>query len=701
MGTVQECKSSAIRYLVTSDQISDSRLAGPERRQERLAGTGPGLPHPGGTRYNGRMTDQLSSHLQEERRFPPSAAFAATAVATSATYQDAATDRLAFWAEQAAQLEWSRPWDRVLDWEPPHARWFSGGQLNAAVNCVDRHIRGAGRNRAALIWEGEPGDRRTLTYWDLYREVGRAANALRALGVQRGECVAIYLPLVPEAVIAMLACARIGAVHSVVFGGFSAEALRDRINDAKAVCCITADGGYRRGQVIPLKRMTDEALRECPTIRHCLVVHRGAGVDPTATPLQEGRDTWWHRALEAQSADAPAEAMDAEDVLYILYTSGTTGKPKGIVHTTGGYLTQVLATTRMVFDLKPDDVYWCTADVGWVTGHSYTVYGPLAAGATVMLYEGAPDWPAQDRFWDICERHGVTVLYTAPTAIRSFMKWGDAWPAAHDLSRLRLLGTVGEPINPEAWIWYHERIGGGRCPIVDTWWQTETGGIMITPLPGVVTTRPGSATLPFPGIDVELVDAAGTPLIEGAGFLTIPTPWPGMLRTIHGDDARYVETYWSRFPGRYFAGDGARRDADGNWWILGRVDDVLNVAGHRIGTMELESALVEHPTVAEAAVVGRSHDIKGQAIAAFVTLRDGATMTPALRDELRDLVARKISPIARPDDVIFTADLPKTRSGKIMRRLLRDVAEGRAIGDVTTLADPGVMARLKETYEGE
>jgi acetyl-CoA synthetase len=647
------------------------------------------------------MTDQLATLLTEARRFRPSADFARDANATPALYEQGRADPTAFWADQARSLDWFTPWTDVLQWDPPHARWFTGGTLNASVNCLDRHVGGARRNQAALIWEGEPGDRRVLTYFELHREVSRAANALRALGVQRGDRVAIYLPMIPEAAVAMLACARIGAVHSVVFGGFSAESLRDRINDAEAVCLITADGGYRRGQVVPLKRFADEALEQCPSIRHCLVVHRGGGaIDATQCPMTEGRDRWWHRAIEDQPGHCEPERMEAEDLLFILYTSGTTGKPKGIVHTTGGYLTQCVATTKYVFDLKDGDVFWCTADIGWVTGHSYVVYGPLANGTTVMMYEGAPDWPERDRFWSIIERHGVTVFYTAPTAIRAFMKWGPEHPRAHDMRTLRLLGSVGEPINPEAWMWYHEHIGGSRCPIVDTWWQTETGGIMITPLPGVVETKPGSATIPFPGITVELVDATGK-LVDGpgGGFLTIPTPWPGMLRTIYRDDARYQETYWSRFPGRYFAGDGAKLDEDGYWWILGRVDDVLNVAGHRIGTMEIESALVDHPKVAEAAVVGRTHDLKGQAIAAFVTLKDGNEPSPSLRDELRDHVATKIGAIAKPDDILFSADLPKTRSGKIMRRLLRDIAEGRALGDTTTLADPAVVARLKEQYE--
>ena len=646
------------------------------------------------------MKDQLATLLSEDRRFAPTAAFSAQANATPALYQSAKADRLAFWEEEARALEWFTPWRTVLEWQPPHAKWFLGGQLNVATNCLDRHVAGAKRNQAALIWEGEPGDRRVLTYWELHREVCRAANTLKAHGVRRGDRVVIYLPMIPEAAVAMLACARIGAVHSVVFGGFSAESLSDRINDAKAVCLITADGGYRRGQVVPLKRFADEALLSCPTVRHCLVVHRGGGaIDPTTCPMTEGRDHWWHRAIEAQSPHCEAERMEAEDLLFILYTSGTTGKPKGIVHTTGGYLVQAAATTKYVFDLKDNDVFWCTADIGWVTGHSYVVFGPLANGATVVMYEGAPDWPDRDRFWQICEHYGVTVFYTAPTAIRAFMKWGAEHPARSDLSQLRLLGTVGEPINPEAWMWYHEHIGRGRCPIVDTWWQTETGGIMITPLPGVVTTKPGSATIPFPGIDVELVDTKGKPVARGGGFLTITTPWPGMLRTIYGDDDRYRQTYWSRFPGRYFAGDGAKIDADGYWWLLGRVDDVLNVAGHRIGTMEVESALVDHPAVAEAAVVGRAHDLKGQAIAAFVTLKEGQHPSPALRDELREHVAVKIGGIAKPDDILFSADLPKTRSGKIMRRLLRDIAEGRVLGDTTTLADPAVVARLKEQYE--
>ncbi|MBX6332160.1 MAG: acetate--CoA ligase [Gemmatimonadaceae bacterium] len=650
------------------------------------------------------MTD-IDVLLEEHRKFAPPESFARAAhVATSEIYERAARDPEAFWAEQARALEWDTPWSKVLDWTPPWAKWFVGGKLNASVNCVDRHVRTNRRNKAAIIWEGEPGDTRTLTYWDLYREVCKFANVLDQLGVKRGDRVAIYLPMIPEVVIAMLACARIGAPHSVVFGGFSAEALRDRINDAQATVLITADGGYRRGQIIPLKRNADKALEETPSIRHVVVVQRrpGSAGDEAFAEMREGRDHWWHRLMQNAKATREPERMDAEDVLYILYTSGTTGKPKGIVHTTGGYLTGCAATTKLVFDLKEDDVYWCTADVGWVTGHSYLVYGPLAIGATCVMYEGAPDWPDKDRFWALCEKYGVTIFYTAPTAIRAFMKWGDQYPARHDLSRLRLLGTVGEPINPEAWMWYHERIGGGRCPIVDTWWQTETGAIMITPLPGVTATKPGSATVPFPGISADLLDANGKSIPVGGGLLAITRPWPSMLRTIWGDPDRYVSTYFSKWPGRkdlYFPGDGAKRDEDGYFVILGRVDDVLNVAGHRIGTMEVESALVAHPAVAEAAVVGRTHELKGQAIAAFVTLREGFHPSPLLHDELREHVAEKIGALAKPDDILFSADLPKTRSGKIMRRLLRDIAEGRALGDTTTLADPAVVAKLKQQYE--
>ncbi len=652
-------------------------------------------------------TTDIDVLLQEHRRFEPDDEFRSNAQFQDATiYESATADPEAYWAERASELEWIRKWDRVLDWKPPHSEWFTGGKLNVAVNCVDRHTRGDRRNKAALIWEGEPGDRRTLTYWDLQCEVNRFANALRGLGVKKGDRVAIYMPLIPEVAIAMLACARIGAIHSVVFGGFSPESLRDRINDAEATLLITADGGYRRGQVIPLKRNADKALEETPSIQNVVVVQRrpGAGGDEAFAAMKAGRDIWWHDIMKDQPIRCEPEEMDAEDVLFILYTSGTTGKPKGIVHTTGGYLTGVAATTRDVFDLRENDVFWCTADVGWVTGHSYLVYGPLANGATCVMYEGAPDWPEKDRFWELCERHGVTILYTAPTAIRAFMKWGDEYPARHDLSMLRLLGSVGEPINPEAWMWYREHIGGNRCPIVDTWWQTETGAIVISPLPGITATKPGSATKALPGYNADLLDVKGNPIPVGGGLLAITHPWPSMLRTIWNDDPRYIETYFTKWPGRpdlYFPGDGAKRDDDGYFWILGRVDDVLNVAGHRIGTMEVESALVEHPDVAEAAVVGRAHELKGQAIAAFVTLREGRKQTPALRDELRQFVAEKIGALARPDDVIFSADLPKTRSGKIMRRLLRDIAEGRALGDTTTLADPNVVASLKDQYEAE
>ena len=643
--------------------------------------------------------------LQENRKFEPDPAFAITAhVSSRELYKAAERDYEKFWADEARKLEWIKPWDRVLEWNPPHVKWFAGGKLNIAANCIDRHVNGPRRNKAALIWEGEPGDTRTLTYWDLYREVSKFGNVLKSLGVKKGDRVAIYLPLIPEAAIAMLACARIGAIHSVVFGGFSPESLRDRINDAEAKVLITADRGYRRGQVIPLKRNSDKALEDTPPIEHVVVVQRrpGASGDEGFAQMKEGRDHWWHRLMQDAPLECEPEAMDAEDVLYILYTSGTTGKPKGIVHTTAGYLTGVASTTKMVFDLRDEDVFWCTADIGWVTGHSYLVYGPLANGATCVMYEGAPDWPEKDRFWDICERRGVTILYTAPTAIRAFMKWGDDHPAKHDLSRLRLLGSVGEPINPEAWMWYREHIGGNRCPIVDTWWQTETGAIVISPLPGLTATKPGSATMALPGYSAELLDSTGERIDVGGGLLALTKPWPSMLRTIWGDDARYVQTYFTKWEGRpdlYFPGDGAKRDDDGYFWILGRVDDVLNVAGHRIGTMEVESALVEHPAVAEAAVVGRAHELKGQAIAAFVTLRDKNKQTPELREELRDFVAKKIGALARPDDILFSADLPKTRSGKIMRRLLRDIAEGRALGDTTTLADPNVVASLKDRYE--
>jgi acetyl-CoA synthetase len=641
----------------------------------------------------------IDALMREDRSFDPPPAFRAHAVADDASvYETAERDLEGFWAGHARELEWMAPWSRVLEWNPPHAKWFVGGKLNVSVNCVDRHVRGARRNKAAIIWEGEPGDRRTLTYWDLYREVSRFASALDKLGVRRGDRVAIYLPMVPELAVAMLACARIGAIHSVVFGGFSAESLRDRINDAQAKVLVTADGGFRRGQVVPLKQMADEALTATPSIEKVVVVRRGAG----APSLVEGRDIWYHEAMARADAMRAPEAMDAEDMLYILYTSGTTGKPKGIVHTTGGYLVGTYATTRWVFDLKEDDVYWCTADIGWVTGHSYVVYGPLANGATVVMYEGAPDWPDKDRFWAIVERYGITILYTAPTAIRAFMRWGSQWPDRHDLRTLRLLGSVGEPINPEAWMWYHVHIGGQRCPIVDTWWQTETGMILITALPGITPLKPGSATRPFPGVRAEIVNERGDVVPVGGGYLVLTRPWPAMLRTIYNDPTRYIRQYWSRWgASTYVTGDGAKRDAEGYFWLLGRVDDVLNVAGHRVGTMEVESALVDHPDVAEAAVVGRHDEVKGTAISAFVTLKDGVRASQAIADKLKEHVVKKIGAIARPDDILFTADLPKTRSGKIMRRLLRDIAEGKTLGDTTTLADPAAVARLKSRYEEE
>ena len=647
---------------------------------------------------------EIEDLLGEDRTFPPPPDFRAKAIVRDESiYAEADRDPEAFWAKLAAELEWSTPWDTVLEWKPPHAKWFVGGKINASVNCLDRHLRGARRNKAALIWEGEPGERRTLTYFDLHRQVATFANVLKSLGVAKGDRVALYMPLIPELAIAMLACARIGAVHSVVFGGFSAESLRDRINDSSCRLLVTADGGYRRGQVVALKKIADEAVAGTPSIEHVVVVQRAGAALPVE--MKTGRDHWYHDLMQGVSATCDPEPMDAEDMLYILYTSGTTGKPKGIVHTTGGYLVGTYATTKMVFDLREDDVYWCTADIGWVTGHSYVVYGPLANGATVLMYEGAPDWPQKDRFWSLIEQHGVTVFYTAPTAIRAFMRWGTEFPQQHDLSSLRLLGSVGEPINPEAWVWYYKFIGGERCPVIDTWWQTETGAIMITPLPGITTLKPGSATRPFPGISAEIRTDSGERVDVGGGLLALTRPWPSMLRGIYGDPDRYARQYWNKWgSGVYVTGDGAKRDADGYFWLLGRVDDVINVAGHRIGTMEVESALVDHPAVAEAAVVGRAHEIKGQAIAAFVTLKEGAgaiAQSKQLIDELKQHVVTKIGAIARPDDILFTADLPKTRSGKIMRRLLRDIAEGKALGDTTTLADPAVVAKLKTNYEEE
>ncbi len=655
------------------------------------------MTDPGSTQDVRESREAIENLLREGRTFPPSEEFVAQALVNDpAVYEEAERDPEGWWAAQASQLRWQRPWDRVLEWNPPHARWFSGGILNASENCLDRHIEAGYGDQVAYHWEGEPGDRRTITYAQLRDDVCRFANALKALGVSKGDRVNIYLPMIPELPVAMLACARIGAIHSVVFGGFSAKALIDRIDDADARVLITADGAYRKGNVVPLKASADRAMEGTDRISTCIVVRR-TGED---VPMREGRDVWYHDLVADQPAECSPEPMDAEDVLYILYTSGTTGKPKGIVHTTGGYLTQVAATHRLVFDLKPDsDIYWCAADIGWVTGHSYIVYGPLANRATSVLYEGAPDHPARDRFWEIVERYGVTILYTAPTAIRAFMKWGTDLPAAHDLSSLRLLGSVGEPINPEAWTWYHEHIGGGRAPVVDTWWQTETGAIMITPLPGITVAKPGSAMRAFPGIKAVVVDNDGNPVAPGeGGYLTLQRPWPSMLRTLWGDDERYRETYWSRFgEDVYFAGDGAKLDEDGSIWLLGRVDDVMNVSGHRISTTEVESALVDHPAVAEAAVTGRSDELTGQAIVAFVTLRGGQEGTDELAAELREHVADKIGKIARPANVLFTDDLPKTRSGKIMRRLLRDIAEGRELGDVTTLANADIVARLKET----
>ncbi|HEX7138222.1 MAG TPA: acetate--CoA ligase [Vicinamibacterales bacterium] len=645
--------------------------------------------------------------LREDRSFAPPPFFKAQAhIRDESLYAEAERDPEGFWARFASELEWSRRWDRVLDWQPPHAKWFVGGRINISVNCLDRHVRGARRNKAALVWEGEPGDRRTLTYADLYRQVCAFANVLKSLGVTKGDRVAIYLPLIPELAIAMLACARIGAVHNVVFGGFSADSLRDRINDAQATLLITADGGYRRGQIVALKQVADEAVAATPSIVNVVVVQRGAhgsgGTGTIPATMKSGRDHWYHELMQDSPFKCDPEPMESEDMLYILYTSGTTGKPKGIVHTTAGYLVGTYTTTKLVFDLKDEDVYWCTADIGWVTGHSYVVYGPLANGATVVMYEGAPDWPQKDRFWSIIEKYGVTIFYTAPTAIRAFMRWGTEWPAKRDLTSLRLLGSVGEPINPEAWVWYYRHIGAERCPVVDTWWQTETGAIMITPLPGVTTLKPGSATKPFPGIFAEIRNQKGDKVEVGGGLLALTRPWPSMLRGIYGDPERYERQYWNKWgPGVYVTGDGAKRDADGYFWLLGRVDDVINVAGHRIGTMEVESALVDHPSVAEAAVVGRTHELKGQAIAAFVTLKEGAHSTEALVNDLKEHVVKKIGAIARPDDILFTADLPKTRSGKIMRRLLRDIAEGKTLGDTTTLADPGVVAKLKANYEEE
>ena len=645
---------------------------------------------------------EIESVLNESRTFPPPADFAADAEIKSfeeyeRIYAEAEADPEGFWAKQAEELHWFRKWDKVLEWNEPFAKWFVGGKLNVSYNCLDRHLSTWRRNKAAIIWEGEPGEIKTITYLQLHQEVTRFANVLKSLGVQTGDRVALYMPLIPALAVAMLACTRIGATHTVIFGGFSADAIRDRVNDCGCKLIITADGGYRRGSEIKLKDVVDEAAKECPTVTDVIVFQRTG----SKVSMKPGRDHWWHELTKTVSADCPAEELDAEHPLYILYTSGTTGKPKGILHTTGGYLTQTAYTTKVIFDLKDNDVYWCTADIGWVTGHTYVVYGPLANGATVFMYEGAPNYPDFDRFWDMIERHKINILYTAPTAIRAFIKWGEQYPRKHDLSSLRLLGTVGEPINPEAWMWYHQVIGKGRCPIVDTWWQTETGSAMISPLPGATPTVPGTATRPLPGIIVDIVTKAGKPVGDNeGGYLVIKHPWPSMLRTLWGDDERYIKTYWSEIPHSYFAGDGARRDEHGYYWIMGRVDDVINVSGHRLGTAEVESALVSHEAVAEAAVVGRPDELKGQAISAFVTLEGGRKGNDQLKQDLRAHVAKEIGALAKPDDIRFTDALPKTRSGKIMRRLLRELAaSGQVLGDVTTLEDFSVLEKLREDEE--
>jgi acetyl-CoA synthetase len=641
----------------------------------------------------------LDNLLTESRTFPPSAEFAAQANATAAMYDEASADREAFWAKQAEFLHWETKWTQVLDWsKAPFAKWFVGGKLNVAYNAVDRHVEAGNGDRVAFHWEGEPGDTRTVTYADLKREVSKAANALSSLGLVAGDRVAIYMPMIPETVVAMLACARLGAPHTVVFGGFSADALKGRILDCNAHFVITADGGYRRGSPSALKPAVDEAVQGCPDVERVLVVRRTG----QEVGWDDARDVWWHDLVERQPETHEAEAFDAEHPLYIMYTSGTTAKPKGILHASGGYLTHVSATHRLIFDIKPEtDVFWTAADIGWVTGHSYIVYGPLANATTSVMYEGTPDTPARDRWWSLIEKYKVNILYTAPTTIRTFMKWGEELPASHDLSSLRLLGSVGEPINPEAWIWYRTNIGGDRCPIVDTWWQTETGGILITPLPGITATKPGAAMTPFPGISADVIDDEGNSVGNGeGGYLVITEPWPGMTRGIYGDDERFVDTYWKRFPGRYFAGDGAKRDDDGDLWLLGRVDDVMNISGHRISTTEVEHALVSHPSVAEAAVVGADDDTTGQAIVAFVTLKGANDVDgeagEKLVAELRDHVAKEIGPIAKPRQILLTPELPKTRSGKIMRRLLRDVADDRQLGDVTTLLDPTVVNAIKD-----
>jgi acetyl-CoA synthetase len=643
------------------------------------------------------LKTEVDDLLQETRQIEASQIFKNLAnIKNNSLYELAKIDRIAFWETCAKKLDWYKLWDKALEWDKPFAKWFVGGKLNASYNCLDRHIKANLGKKTAFMWEGENGDEKKLSYEDVYLQVNKLANAIKAFGIKKGDRVAIYMPLVPEAAFAMLACARIGAVHTVVFGGFSSDALRDRINDAQAKLLITADGGYRRGSIVPLKATVDQAVSQTPTIQHVIVLRR-TGQD---VPMKPERDHWYHDAVRNVAAYCEPEQMDSEDILFILYTSGTTGKPKGIVHTTGGYMTGVYNTTQWVFDLKPNDVFWCTADVGWVTGHSYMVYGPMSNAATQVIYEGAPDFPERNRFWKLIEKYKVTIFYTAPTAIRAFMKWGTQWPKGCDLSSLRLLGSVGEPINPEAWMWYYEHIGGNRCPIVDTWWQTETGAIMITTIPGTSVMKPGSAGHPLPGIDAEILNEAGEVIPAGGGFLSVTSPWPSMLRGIWGDPGRYKETYWGKWQGKnYFAGDGTKRDKDGYFWFLGRVDDIMLVAGHNISTAEVESALVDNKNVAEAAVVGVKDDIKGQAIAAFVILKEGNSPGKDMEEMLKNHVSEKIGAIARPAKIIFTADVPKTRSGKIMRRLLQDVAEGRALGDVTTLADPAVVASLKQKYE--
>jgi len=644
----------------------------------------------------------IESHLVEKRVFKPAREFARKARLNSLAdyrrlYRESIKQPDKFWSREARELMWRAPWKRTLEWKPPFAKWFVGGKLNLSENCLDRHLLTHRRNKAAIIWEGEPGERRTLTYQQLHHEVCRFANVLKRNGIKKGDRVIIYLPTIPEAAISMLACARIGAVHSVVFGGFSADSIRDRIADSGAVALITADGSYRRGGIVPLKQNVDDALRGATSIKR-VIVFRRTGHD---AHIEEGRDVWWHREMEYVDANCPAVALDSEHPLYILYTSGSTGKPKGILHTTGGYLVGIYSTTKYVFDLRDEDIFWCTADVGWVTGHSYVVYGPLANGATTFMYEGAPNWPEPDRFWKLIEDHRINILYTAPTAIRAFIRWGDDWVKKHDLSSLRLLGSVGEPINPEAWMWYYKVVGGGRCPVVDTWWQTETGAIMITPLPGLTPTKPGSATLPFFGVDAAVVDPAGKEVGPNVGGkLILRRPWPSMLRTIYGDKERFKKQYWAEFPGNYLTGDGARRDQDGYFWIVGRIDDVLNVAGHRLGTSEIESALVSNSNVAEAAVVGRPDELKGQGVVAFVTLKGAVEPSRTLKQELREHVAKHIGAIARPDEIRFAEALPKTRSGKIMRRLLKEIAAGAKVtGDTTTLEDFGVLTKLAAAEE--